>query len=463
MLLADATMALTARRTGRAPSPRLRRTAVVLGIVAAEFPDADLVYSGAAVGMGNLGYLLHHRGHTHTVVWAVISAVVLWAIARWWWQRAPVEQENDRTADWSYLSRVLLGLATAGTLSHLVLDWTNSYGVHPFWPLDNRWYYGDAVFIVEPLLWAIAIPALVWSERAVAGRVILLLLLAGIVSASWYLGEVARPVDIVLTVWAVTWLVVQRVLRPSLRAAAGLGVWTACTLLFVLGASRARAAVITSMTASVTAPMSASTSASTTDSMPATHVVAESAVRDGVRDVVLSPAPGDLFCWSAVVVSTDGAQYAVRSARVAPFPGVRSAAACGQLYTYARFGADVLVPLVGATRERRLANSNAVEWRSVWSVAGTELAALAARQCEVAAALRFMRTPVWQPLADGRIRLSDARYGVTAASTPTLQGFAEIDVAQAPATCAITGRWVPPWTPPRADILDASPVAPSSP
>ena len=38
-------------------------------------------------------------------------------------------------------------------LGHLVLDSWNSYGVHPFYPFDMRWYYGDAMFIVEPWLW----------------------------------------------------------------------------------------------------------------------------------------------------------------------------------------------------------------------------------------------------------------------------------------------------------------------
>ena len=40
-------------------------------------------------------------------------------------------------------------------LSHIVADAWNSYGVHPFWPFDNHWYYGDAINIYEPWLWVI--------------------------------------------------------------------------------------------------------------------------------------------------------------------------------------------------------------------------------------------------------------------------------------------------------------------
>ncbi len=180
LLLADAAVSVVQRRVGRALSStiegptltRYRRAAVVLGITAAEFPDADLVYSGPLVGMGKLGYLLHHRGHTHTIVWAVISAILLWLVVRWWWQRGLSGRERaDATSAIVARegSKALLGLALVGTLSHLLLDYTNSYGIHPFWPFDNRWVYGDSIFIVEPWLMVVAIPPLLWGPRRAVG------------------------------------------------------------------------------------------------------------------------------------------------------------------------------------------------------------------------------------------------------------------------------------------------------
>ena len=44
-----------------------------------------------------------------------------------------------------------LVLAWLAVLSHILLDYTNNYGVHPYWPFDNRWIYGDSVFIVTDL------------------------------------------------------------------------------------------------------------------------------------------------------------------------------------------------------------------------------------------------------------------------------------------------------------------------
>jgi inner membrane protein len=46
-------------------------------------------------------------------------------------------------------------------LTHILLDFTNNYGVRPFWPFSERWYSWDIVFIVEPLLWVLLIGGLV--------------------------------------------------------------------------------------------------------------------------------------------------------------------------------------------------------------------------------------------------------------------------------------------------------------
>ncbi|MGZ8493955.1 MAG: metal-dependent hydrolase, partial [Gemmatirosa sp.] len=72
LLLAESAVQLRARRTGAAPSPRFRAVAAVASMIAANLPDADLLYTG--VGGDRLTYMLHHRGHTHTVVVALLAA-----------------------------------------------------------------------------------------------------------------------------------------------------------------------------------------------------------------------------------------------------------------------------------------------------------------------------------------------------------------------------------------------------
>ena len=60
--------------------------------------------------------------------------------------------------------------------------------------------------------------------------------------------------------------------------------------------------------------------------------------------------------------------------------------------------------------------------------------------------MRFMRTPVWSLDAGGTAIVADARFGIDGG------GFAGLLVAPGTA-CALTGKWIPPWVPPRADVL----------
>lgn len=416
MLVADAAGQWLERRRGPL-RPRLRRALSVLGVVAAEFPDSDLVYSGPILDMGPLGYLLHHRGHTHTLVWAVFSALLLWVGARWWLGRGGGDREGAQPA--ALESRTLLTVALAGTLSHILLDWTNSYGVHPFWPLNGRWYYGDAVFIVEPWLWLIAIPALYWNRPSRGGKLLLALCFGLILAAVLFLGQVARDVTIVLLLFAVLWPLVQRHLRAPLRTVTGVATWALVTVAFFASSARAEVAVREAVTASAT---------------------------DVVLDVVLTPAPGDWGCWSALVMSRSDGRYRVTSAFVAPFESVRPLATCAAQYRTGRIGSDVLAGLTEGGAPNFVATP-AVGWRTTWSAPLPTLASLVHDRCEVDAALHFMRAPVWQQVGADRLLLSDARFGVGGG------GFSELTV---PATgdCTLRQPWIPGWVPPRADLFE---------
>jgi hypothetical protein len=67
-----------------------------------------------------------------------------------------------------------------------------------------------------------------------------------------------------------------------------------------------------------------------------------------------------------------------------------------------------------------------------------------ATDCEAAAAMRFIRVPWLAPVGPATV-LGDLRYD----REKTL-GFAEIALQDPPAGCP---RHVPPWEPPRADLL----------
>ena len=128
-------------------SQRVRhRLLLVSCALASNFPDLDL-FLGKLLP-DPLGYLLHHRGHTHTALMALPQALLLAALLWLCWPSARVLLRASVPARWGLVVSIVAGLAL-----HLLMDFTNSYGIHPWHPFDGRWLYGDMVFIVEPLFW----------------------------------------------------------------------------------------------------------------------------------------------------------------------------------------------------------------------------------------------------------------------------------------------------------------------
>jgi inner membrane protein len=369
-------------------------------MIAANLPDADLLYTG--VGGDRLAYILHHRGHTHTVVIALLGAALLWGAAwlvwRWRARAAPARED----------ARWLFGLILVSTLGHLVLDWSNSYGVHPYWPFDNRWRYGDAVFIVEPWFWVVAVPVLVAATTRRVARVLLsLILVLGLVLA-WRVDLVARGAAVALTAGAVLFIVLARVLRPGARAAVAVAAWVAVTLVMAVGSVAARDTAARAVR----------------DADPAVELI----------DVVVTPLPANPLCTSVITVERAGPTYRVMTARVSGAPRVIDAAKCG-----ARDRAGAMLQ----PSPRR--STPAVQWDAEWTAPHAELATLARESCTALAALRFIRVPAWRAVDDSTVIIGDVRFGGGSGS-----GFSDIEVPRRSAACPDA---VPPWTPPRADLL----------
>ncbi len=409
LLMADATCAWIEERTAVMVDKRLRRVVVGLGIIAAEFPDADLLYSGPVVGMGKLGYLLHHRGHTHTIVFAIVAALLLW------WGAMAIHRRGGKTDKRERLP--LLMLALGASLSHILLDFTNSYGVHPFWPFDNRWVYGDAVFIVEPWLWVAAIPPLLFGPRRWWSRILLSLLLVAILLASWTLGEMPRAVAVVVLIGAVVWLLLQWWIPAEGRTRGAVMAWILVEVVFFASSAQSR-------------------------------LLLQDALRETLRpgediaDLIVSPGAGSPLCFDALVVTSTSTQYQIRAATVAPWAAFTSSSSmppCLARGRSSRFGT-----IGGATRQTPRTKGG-VTWTDRWSGSRAAFHTLAASRCEARYALGFMRAPVWEVSADSTMRMSDVRFG-------TGGGFSDLRIAPGP--CPLSARvWIPPWTPPRGDIL----------
>jgi inner membrane protein len=125
-----------------------RRTALgnVTLMIAANLPDIDVLVFATTVPS-----VAFRRGWTHGVLAQLLLPVML----------AAVMNTIGRRAGARFVP--LLLLSYVGVLSHVGLDLLNNYGVRLMMPFSGRWFYGDAVFIVDVWIW-LALGIGVWRS-----------------------------------------------------------------------------------------------------------------------------------------------------------------------------------------------------------------------------------------------------------------------------------------------------------
>lgn len=130
---------------GRAGLNRKTALATLTLTLAAEAPDLDILgrIKGPAFSFA------HHRGFTHSFLGVpLVSIAVLGFVYLVWRLRKRKTNDPNLPPRWGLL--FLYG-CLAG-FSHILLDFTNNYGVRPFWPFWEKWYSWDIVFIIEPVM-----------------------------------------------------------------------------------------------------------------------------------------------------------------------------------------------------------------------------------------------------------------------------------------------------------------------
>lgn len=384
-------------------SDRARRTvAITVMAVGGNLPDADVIYTGWAGT--TVDYLLHHRGYTHTVVGSLGLSLALFLAVRLWWRYRKME---PRSADNWFLA----GLSVLGPLLHIGLDFTNSYGVHPFWPVDNRWYYGDAVFIVEPLLWACA-AALLFTLPSRIMRVLIALVLAVGLGLSWFSGFVTPSLAALLTVLTLGLAAVSRFASARVALASGIAAWLALTVTFVVTTQAAESRF----------------EALLADRFPGARTL----------DIVLTPMPANPLCREVLAVQEAADRYVVRRAFHSLAPGWIPADRCAQLFPSGTGTTAQLVPVADVSTDE-------VAWSGELAIAADLFATLATDYCAVDALLQFARAP-WAVSKDDGWVVGDLRFD----REPGL-GLAEVQVGPSKDDCP---RLRAPWIPPREDLLN---------
>ncbi len=404
LLCAEAVVRTRERDVERPLASWTRAAVYAFAIIGNNLPDLDFIYS--SISGKTFGYLLQHRGYTHTLVAAFGFALAMFSIFTW---RMRSRQQRVSPADLALLA----ALAVLSPVLHIVMDFANNYGVHPFWPLYDGWFYGDSLFILEPSLWLVVIAPLSLSYRAPWLRVLLWLVLGVALGALWYRPFVPRGHALALTLLSAALLAVSRKRNPDVRWRLALAGFALLSLTFVLGSRSAKALV--RERARLQFP-----SAST-------------------LDVVVTPMPANPFCWSALVVQQEGAAYAVRLGRVATWPSWLNVSECP-------FDRDA-TPTAPLRSLARAAQPELI-FTSEYRVPLADLRALAAVRCEAQAFFRFARVPyVTAAEPDGSRVLGDLRY-----DRKRGLDFSDIRLTATPAQSGCPA-YVPPWRPPRGDIL----------
>jgi len=130
--------------------------------LAAEFPDIDTLWGFR----GPVSGFEHHRGITHTFLGLPFEAALLvgvFVLGHQWRRRgtspakrSPVLGDPAAPVRWGRL----YGFILLALLSHILLDYTNNYGVRPFFPFNPHWFAASLVFIFDPFIFVLLLAGL---------------------------------------------------------------------------------------------------------------------------------------------------------------------------------------------------------------------------------------------------------------------------------------------------------------
>lgn len=126
-----------------------QRTALGMStlIIASNLPDIDVgVFATSTLAMS------FRRGWTHGVLALVVLPIALAAAMTLWDQFAARRRGSPASSERLHVGWLLV-LAYVGTWLHVFMDFLNSYGVRLLMPFSGRWFYGDALYIVDPWLY----------------------------------------------------------------------------------------------------------------------------------------------------------------------------------------------------------------------------------------------------------------------------------------------------------------------
>ncbi len=379
-----------------------RRLLLISCFLASNFPDLDLILTPLLPAP--LGYLLHHRGHTHTFLYEIPQAILLFALIWLLSKPARVLLKASKTAR--------LGLASAigvGFVFHILLDSFNSYGIHPFHPIDSNWYYGDSIFIIEPVFWlSFGFPLAMMMRRKWAKWFALSFLT--VMPLLFAYKKYLHPVALVLLLLMGGVLALWQA-RVGVRTRRVLFTAFAISILFI-GIQK-----FSSNTAKDVVRVGAELNDPEFQMM----------------EVAATPAPTNPLCWGFIAIEKHKTLdvYKLTRGRLSLAPGLLPVGSCAEVVSEAPDEQKEIAPgLVFLTEER---GDLAL------------LRKLVAENCHVSAWMRFARAPLVTETEanDLRFTMRGSRANFTLMNIPSMAAH----------TCSDA---IPQWNRPREDLLQTN-------
>ena len=131
-------------KTGLRKRTALAASALIIG---ANLPDLDVV----AYFAGPAADLAWRRGWSHGVLALALLPFLLTGTLLLFHRASRRRRKWDAPS--AVVPQQLLLLSFIAILSHPLLDTLNTYGVRWLMPFSGKWFYGDALFIVDPWVW----------------------------------------------------------------------------------------------------------------------------------------------------------------------------------------------------------------------------------------------------------------------------------------------------------------------
>lgn len=409
-------------RAGKLPA-HLDRTLIVAGL-AGIAPDIDFLHRPFGAGNEGLSYMLCHRGVAHSFVFCLlISALVVGLV--WLFSRKGAGPGR----------LFLIGFLCASL--HIVMDGTNDYGVHPFWPIWNGWLYGDFIFLIEPLvlisLFPLALRGIMSDRGSRRANLIQLglvvLAIVGMLTLLWVRVAQGNYIGWVSTVFASSYLLGHLILACWRRNYSPIA-WGSLLLVYGVFFAASRQA-----------------------KAEAAQQVQGAAPQARLVQIDTTPAASNPFCWAVTTAAFDAStgRIITRMGTLSLIPSQLSPCDCR---TATRQGAPTFNP--GEPPLCQEEQGVAWHWLAQRETSVEDLRVLAARNCRVAEALHFLRTPALiRQTSCTQALLGDLRLDY---STDVAEYCKYRFDEDEPQKCEPATRWIPRWIPPFFDPRSGGPA-----